>query len=460
MLEEFKRYIFGNDLIKQGTSVLLAVSGGIDSMVMTHLFLQLDYKIGIAHCNFKLRATESEQDEEMVRNYAFAHNIPFFSTSFETKTFAAKNGLSVQMAARNLRYSWFEEIRKENNFDKIAVGHNQNDNIETLMINLIRGTGIAGLTGIRPINDRIIRPLLFASRQDITDYCLQNQLMFLEDRSNADTKYTRNKIRHLVLPVLKEINPSIEDTLSKTAERFTGINEILNEYISGIRSNISEIKDNSIVFDICLLKDYLHNHTVIFELFRPFGINNCQLGDLVKVINGKTGGKIYTDKHRIIKNRKEIIVSVADTSVKNFFNIQTRKEFKKVPFINSAAYLDITESFEIPSDESIACVDSDKISFPMIIRKWKKGDHFYPLGMNQKKKLSDYFIDNKYSLLDKETKFILESEGKIVWIIGDRIDNRFRITDSTKKVLVLKTNIIGIKKVIENESRNRNICEQ
>jgi len=428
MLNEFKKFIAENDLIKPGDRILLAVSGGIDSMVMTHLFLRLGNETGIAHCNFSLRANESDKDEEMVRKYAAEHNIPFYSIRFETKAFAKKNGLSVQMAARELRYAWFEEIRKENGYDTIAVAHNLNDNVETLIINLTRGTGITGLTGMRPAINRIIRPLLFATRQDITDYCNQHRIIFREDKSNTDTKYTRNKIRHLVIPVLKEINPSIETTLNETAERFTGINEIVSEYISGLRERISEQKRELITFNISLLKAHLHNKAVLFELFKPYNINNVQLSDLIKVIDGKTGGQIFTDSHRIIKNRKEIIVSHEDTGNETFYCIKNIPGFRKVPGIDSAGYVNITDKFEIPSDPFIACIDSEKVSFPLIIRKWKAGDHFYPLGMKQKKKLSDYFIDNKYSRLDKENILILESEGKIVWIIGDRIDNRFRIT--------------------------------
>lgn len=446
MLNEFKKFIAENDLIKPGDRILLAVSGGIDSMVMTHLFLRLGNETGIAHCNFSLRANESDKDEEMVRKYAAEHNIPFYSIRFETKAFAKKNGLSVQMAARELRYAWFEEIRKENGYDTIAVAHNLNDNIETLIINLTRGTGITGLTGMRPAINRIIRPLLFATRQDITDYCNQHRIIFREDKSNTDTKYTRNKIRHLVIPVLKEINPSIETTLNETAERFTGINEIVSEYISGLRERISEQKRELITFNISLLKAHLHNKAVLFELFKPYNINNVQLSDLIKVIDGKTGGQIFTDSHRIIKNRKEIIVSHEDTGNETFYCIKNIPGFRKVPGIDSAGYVNITDKFEIPSDPFIACIDSEKVSFPLIIRKWKAGDHFYPLGMKQKKKLSDYFIDNKYSRLDKENILILESEGKIVWIIGDRIDNRFRITRSTKKALQLRVKSLKLER--------------
>ena len=235
MVSEFKKFISENNLIKPGDKILLAVSGGIDSMVMTHLFQSLDYKIGIAHCNFSLRGRESDKDQEMVSLYASEHNIPFYSTRFETKAFAKKNKLSVQMAARDLRYKWFEEIRTKHGYDSIAVAHNLNDNIETLLINLTRGTGLTGMTGMRPVSNRIIRPLLFATRQEIMSFQIRHKIAFREDKSNADTKYTRNKIRHLIIPVLKEINPSIETTLNETAERFTGINEIVSNYISGLR---------------------------------------------------------------------------------------------------------------------------------------------------------------------------------------------------------------------------------
>jgi tRNA(Ile)-lysidine synthase len=438
MLTPFKKFIDENSLIKPCQRVLLAVSGGIDSMVMADLFLQSGYKTGIAHCNFSLRGDESDNDEEMVRNYSSIHKIPFHTIRFDTKAFAKKKGLSVQMAARELRYTWFEEIRKENGYDLIAVAHNLNDNIETLLINLIRGTGITGLTGMKPASNRIIRPVLFASRLDIISYCDQQNISFREDKSNSDTKYTRNKIRHLVIPVLKEINPSIENTLNETAERFTDLNEILSDYISVIRDSVSEQKGELITFNISTLKTYLHNKTVLFELFKPYGITSLLLKDLMSVIDGKTGGIIITETHRIIKNRKEIIISYEEDVIKDSYSIEDLSDFQKVPEIKTVNISDITDRFEIPKDASTACLDHEKILFPMIIRKWNTGDYFYPLGMNRKKKLSDYFIDKKYSKFDKEKKLILESDGKIVWIIGDRIDNRFRITESTKKALIIK----------------------
>jgi len=439
MLNGFRKFISENNLIKTDEKILLAVSGGIDSMVMAHLFLQVGYNAGIIHCNFSLRAGESDKDEDLVRKYAESHNIPFFTKRFDTRAYAKKYGISVQMAARELRYSWFEEVRKENQYDLIAVAHNLNDNIETLIINLTRGTGLAGLSGMRVINNRIIRPLLFASRKEISDYCNINGINYREDKSNADTKYIRNKIRHKIIPVLKEINPSIETTLNETAERFIGINEIVSEYIMKLREKVSEQSTDIIKLNISLLRPHLHNKAILFELFRPYGIANVQLDDLLKVINGKTGGQIFTGSCRIVKNRKEIIILNEETSETSYFIVRRITGLKNVPGIESAIYSDITDTFKIPSDPSVACIDAEKLVFPLVIRKWKAGDYFFPLGMKQKKKLSDYFIDNKYSILDKENILIMESDGNIVWIIGARIDNRYKITGTTKKTLTIKS---------------------
>jgi tRNA(Ile)-lysidine synthase len=439
MFAAFNKFVLENHLFKPDDKILLAVSGGIDSMVMTHLFLQTGCQVAIMHCNFTLRSVESDKDEAFVRKYAEMHSLQFFSNTFKTKEYAKNNSISVQMAARDLRYNWFEAVRQKNNFDYIAVAHNLNDNIETLLINLTRGTGLAGLSGMRIINNHIIRPLLFATREDIVNYSNAHQIKFREDKSNADTKYIRNKIRHQIIPVLKEINPSIELTLNETAERFIGINEIVTGYISKIREKISEQKDEVISYNISQLKRYQNNKTILFELFRPYGITNQQLDDLLKVINGKTGGQIITNCCRIIKNRKEIIVSQENSRSESVYTLNTLDGFKKIPGILSAELFEVNDTFQIPYDSAIACLDYNKLNFPLIIRKWETGDNFYPLGMKQKKKLSDYFIDNKYSLLDKENILILESDSKIVWIIGDRIDNRFKITRSTKNALIIKS---------------------
>jgi tRNA(Ile)-lysidine synthase len=439
MLQEFKKYITENNLLRPGEKILLAVSGGIDSMVMTHLFICSGIQIGIAHCNFSLRSNESDRDEEMVSKFAADNNIEFYTTRFETKSYARENGLSIQMAARELRYSWFEYIRKEHGYNSIAVAHNLNDNIETLLMNLIRGTGITGLTGMKPAANKIIRPLLFATRMEIVSYCEKNRIKYREDRSNADTKYQRNKIRHQIIPLLKEINPSIESTLNETADIFRGINEIVADYITHLRASISEPRTECTAFKTSLLNTYLHNRAILFELFRPFGIAEVTIEDLSHIIRGKTGSRIITGSHIILKNRNELLVSPLPARPDTERIIYNHQDLKLISEIDSVKSVKVTRNFRIPGGPGNACLDEDKLSFPLIVRKWHAGDFFFPLGMKHKKKLSDYFTDNKYSLIDKDNALVLESDGKIVCILGDRIDDRFRITDETKKALIIES---------------------
>lgn len=438
MLNNFLKYIEVNQMVKKGDRVLMAVSGGIDSMVMADLFTRTHFDTGIAHCNFCLRGREADKDEELVRKFAEVHNIQFFSKRFDTKGYAAGNGISIQMAARELRYKWFEELMKQKGFNITAIAHNLNDNIETLLINLTRGTGITGLTGMKPVNKRFIRPLLFATRESIELYCRGNKVKYREDKSNAETKYTRNRIRHLVIPVLKEINPSIEATLNETAERLGSTNEIVACFIGKLKKDVITEIDNNTILNISLLRPYIDNKSILFELTRPYGITSTLLKDLRNIIDGRSGGQVFTDTHRIVRNRKELIISTRSDEGNESYVLNSTAELRKVPLIRSAQNVSIPVDFSIPSDPGTACLDLAKISFPLTIRTWRPGDSFYPLGMKQKKKLSDYFTDRKYSLPEKERACILESDGKIVWIIGERIDDRFKITRGTKKALIIK----------------------
>lgn len=435
MVDDFIKYIEENHLFSRDDRILLAVSGGIDSMVMSHLFLKTDFRTGIAHCNFCLRAEESDKDELLVSRFATQNGIRFYSRRFETRDYAREHGISIQMAARELRYEWFESVRSENGFDFIAVAHNLNDNIETLLINLTRGTGISGLTGMKPASNKIVRPLLFATRQRITDYRNSQNIPFREDNSNAETRYTRNKIRHLIIPVLKEINPSIEETLNETAARLAGINKIVSACIAGLQSRISIQKGNTIIFNINELKDYLANSAVIFELFRPFGITRSLTKDLVNVLKGKSGGQIFTHSHRLLRNRQELIVSRLEKENLISLEVNNITDLLDIPCIVSAEIITVNTGFNIPDDRCIALLDYDALEFPMVVRPWKKGDSFFPFGMRKRKKLSDYFVDRKYAVTEKEKVLILESGGKIAWIIGERIDDRFRIKENTSKVL-------------------------
>ena len=439
MLKEFINYISENRMLKNSDKVLLAVSGGIDSMVMTDLFLKAGYRTGIAHCNFSLRGKDSDMDEELVRKIAEKNNLSFYSVKFNTKEFAKKNTLSIQVAARQLRYNWFEQIRLDQGYDVIAVAHNRNDNIETLLINLVRGTGISGLTGMQPVSNKVIRPLLFASRNDIEKYSNKNKIVFREDRSNADTKYLRNKIRHIVIPVLKEINPALENTLSETIIRLKETDELVIKYISEIRANLIEYEDINSVFDIEKLEKFISEKSTLFELFHPFGLSGSQYADLVNVISGKTGGQLFTSSHRILKNRNKLIVSPIERETDSQYIIRNMEEWENIPIIDSVYSREIKKGFIIPDDKMTACLDESSVEYPLIIRRWKKGDYFYPLGMKNRKKISDFLIDNKKSLIDKEKIKVLESGGRIAWVIGERIDSRFRIRASSKKALIIES---------------------
>jgi tRNA(Ile)-lysidine synthase len=438
MLSEFQKYIEDNHLAGSNDRVLLAVSGGIDSMVMADLFKRAGFSTAIAHCNFTLRGDESDKDEYLVKSYAAECKVPFYSARFATGEYAVKKGISIEMAARELRYEWFENTRKKFRFDRVAVAHNLNDNIETLLMNLIRGTGIAGLTGMRPMADRIIRPLLFVPRQAILEYAMKHKISYREDKSNADTKFTRNKIRHLILPVLKQINPSIEATLNETAGRFSELNEILTSCTANLRKTLFSEREGHIIFSLSQPESGIRNKTILYELLKPYGISGSNLDDMINIIEGRTGSQLFTGTYRLVKNRKEIVISPESQAASTIYNVNSITELIKVPGIVSARHTRVTEKSSIPSDPCIACLDAGKITFPLIIRKWKRGDYFYPLGMNHKKKLSDYFVDRKLSRPDKEKIQVAVSSGMIVWIIGERIDNRFRITDSTRKALIIK----------------------
>jgi len=440
MLAEFQNYIEEHSLINIDKRILLAVSGGMDSMVMTDLCIAAGIKFAAAHCNFCLRGTESDKDEVFVRGFMDSRKIPFFSKKFDTVTYARKNHISIEMAARELRYKWFETIRTENAFSSVAVAHNLNDNIETMLLNLVRGTGIAGLTGMKPRNGNIIRPLLFASRQKIRNYCIQRKIPYREDLSNADTKYHRNKIRNLVMPVLREINPSVETTLNETAKRLKGSYDIIESYTESLRSKISSARQTYIVLDLNQLNELPENESLLFELMKPYGITASTTMDLNKVIKGRTGSQIFTSTHRILKNREQLIVMPITETGNTCYEITSADRFMEIPLFKSAELIAVMQGFDVRTGKDIAHFDAGKIIYPVMIRNWQHGDSFQPLGMKHFKKLSDYFTDRKYSLAEKEKALVMISGGKIAWLIGERIDDRFKITAESKQALRLELN--------------------
>jgi len=419
---------------------LLGVSGGVDSIIMFHLFRLSGFTIGIAHCNFNLRGDESDQDEEFVRRLADNYNVPFYSTRFETQKIADDEGISIQMAARDLRYEWFEEIRIKEKYNYIAIAHNSDDQIETFLINLTRGTGIKGLTGIKNKSEKVIRPLLFANREEITDFVKRNNFLYREDSSNSSTKYGRNKIRHEVIPMLEKINPNFRKVMIENIQRLKETEQIFNQTIQENYKNCVTEKSNSLLLNIDELKKLDPVETYLHEFLKPYNFSTTQIKDIVSVLDSNPGKQFFSATHRIIKDRDYIILEeISAQSGKLFYinendfrieypiGLLIEKEFKN-------------EGFVIQKDPNIGQLDFDKLVFPLTIRKWQKGDYFMPLGMNNLKKLSDFFIDQKLSISEKENIWILESENKIVWIIGLRPDERFKVTNDTKTILKIQLN--------------------
>ena len=437
MLDRLKSYLEENKLCKFGDRVLLAVSGGIDSVVMAHLFREADYNCAIAHCNFQLRGKESESDEAFVRLLGASLEMPVYVKHFDVEETVKEEGISVQMAARELRYAWFEELLNDRSYDLVATAHNENDSVETFFINLSRGTGIRGLTGIPPVNGKIIRPLLFATRKEIIAYAEQNQLKFREDASNLDTKYRRNKIRHDVIPVMEQINPGFTETMSLNMERLTEVLGIYKQAVKLARKELFEEGSSRITIDIGKLSSLSPRRTWFYELFSPFGFTRSQCEGIEQIMEAKPGRRSISTTHQLFKDRDRLILIQSTQESFTRYYLDGPDYSSSLPFPMDVEVIDRSELEKIPADPHIACLDHDEIQFPLTIRRWFHGDYFYPLGMNQMKKLSDFFVDNKISVPEKESTWILASGKKIVWIMGHRIDHRFRITEKTTKVLLL-----------------------
>ncbi len=437
MIKEFNRYIDTNNLFDKDSKILLTVSGGIDSMVMAYLTVKSGYYAAIAHCNFGLRGKESDKDELFVKSFASNLSIDFHTVRFETYRFAKENKVSIQVAARNLRYNWFEKLREEIGFDYIAVAHNLNDNVETILFNLTRGTGITGLSGIRLTNGRIIRPLLFASRESIKEYASRENIQFRDDHTNSETKYSRNKIRHLVVPVLKEINPALESTITETGNRLQEIQEYFEGKIEEEKKRYLLREEKGLSIKIEDIRQVFSNRSVAYCFFKEFGITPSLLNDLQQIIDSSSGKQLYTSSHRIVRDRDYIFIIPDVNKESQQFTITKVSEFNALKFIKAKTVV-IGKDFRIHHERGFATLDLSLLKFPLILRTWKSGDFFFPFGMKGKKKISDYLTDNKYPVITKERAMVLVSGNDIVWLVGERIDNRFGLSDKSKEALVLR----------------------
>jgi len=439
MQERFTSFIRDQNLFARDSKVLLAVSGGIDSVVMLDLFRRSGFQIGIAHCNFHLRGSESDDDEQFVQQLSRQFDINYHVAHFNTEEYARENKLSIQMAARELRYNWFEVICDQNDYTHIATAHNQDDVIETFMINLGRGTGIRGLTGIKAKTGRIIRPLLFASRPEIENYSNDCSIEYREDSSNVSVHYTRNKIRHEIIPQFEEINPSFRSSLIETIRKLNDTEDIYLDTIENIKNELVELKGENAIIYLEKLESQPNKLTVLFEILSGYQFLSTQIASIIGSSKAHSGKQFYSNTHRLIKDRNTFIITPLQESESKRFYIDEGREQVKEPISMDLLIVDFNDSFTIPREKNIACLDHEKLTFPLMLRKWHDGDYFQPLGMVHNKKLSDFLIDEKLSLADKEDQWLMISGDDIIWVVNQRIDERYKVTDKTSQILMVKT---------------------
>lgn len=438
MIERFVSQI--NVLSKQPATknYLLAVSGGIDSCVLMHLFYKSGFHFSVAHCNFQLRGEESETDQRFVEALANQYGAPFHTTRFNTTQYSKEKGISIQMAARDLRYAWFEEVLLQQGYDFIVTAHNANDDAETMLLNLSRGTGLRGLVGMRPIHNHILRPLLFASRKEITDYSRDHELNWREDSSNASIKYHRNKIRHTIIPAFESINPAFLQTTKETIRKLDQTGKILDFTLEIIKKDVWISLPDRILIDIQKLKSFPASDIVLFELLRDYGINHLDIHEVVQLLDSQPGKQLHTLTHIITQNRQHLLVTPLQKT--RSCSIEITKDIQQIsdPIQLSFHISEKTSETPIIKAREIAMLDVDTLKFPLILRKWNAGDRFRPIGLKGSKKVSDFLTDQKVSLPDKNCIWVIESNKEIAWIVNYRIDGRFCISDQTTKILTIR----------------------
>ncbi|MCD7901704.1 MAG: tRNA lysidine(34) synthetase TilS [Bacteroides sp.] len=417
------QYIEKEKLFSLEDRILVALSGGADSVALLRILLSLGYKCKAAHCNFHLRGEESDRDEVFVRQLCSQLKTELHIIHFQTNEYAEKQKISIEMAARELRYNWFAELKDKTNANVIAVAHHQDDSAETILLNLIRGTGINGLRGIRPKNGDIVRPLLCITRNEITDYLQFINQDYITDSTNLQDEYIRNKIRLRLIPLMEEINPSVKEGLTHTGNH---LNEVQKVYEKAIAESISRVRTSDGIHIGTLLAE-VSPQAVLFEILYPLGFNSSQTDNIFQSLNGQPGKQFISNQGwRVIKDREYLLIKRnTEPALSPSYSLEIREEL-------------YTTDFVIPREKHIACFDADKIKNPLEIRKWKQGDEFYPFGMKGKKKVSDYLTDKKFSILQKENQWILCEGKNILWIIGERTDNRYRIESDTQRILIIK----------------------
>ena len=445
LLEAFQRYVAENDLATHDDRILLTVSGGVDSMVMLSLFTRSGYSVGVAHCNFQLRGAESEEDEVLVEEEAKKYGVEFYNKRFETTAEMERTGESMEMAARRLRYAWFDALSREHGYTAIAIAHHADDSIETFFINLLRGTGLRGLTGISTQVGKVIRPLLFASRKEILEYAVQNRIPFREDSSNRSTKYLRNKIRLGLIPRIREINPKFTDLMRRNIERLTDTQLFIDAAVAHMREDVVTQADGIATIHVERIEAAYPRNFAVYELLSSqYGFKGDVCDALCRALSeAATGRRFYAREYVATVDRGRILVeriAPGDACEVTVEQGTQRSYCGNMVLYFEACDIDDIRAYDVP--EQVALLDADLLRYPLRLRRWREGDTFIPFGMEGRKKVSDYLIDRKVSLPEKHRQFVLLSGDEIVWLVGRRIDDRYRLTDRTENVLRITKEII------------------
>ena len=436
LIDKFSEYVKSGSLFQKGDRLLVAVSGGLDSVVLCELCRRRGYDFAIAHCNFQLRGQESDGDEEFVQQLAKKYGVGFFVKKTDAAEYALEKKLSIQVAAREIRYQWFNELLNETTgkpFNWLLTAHHAADNMETILMNFFKGSGINGLKGILPKQRKLVRPLLFADRKDIESFAKELGLEWREDSSNTSDKYTRNYFRNQLIPGLEKVFPQVKENIMHNAERFRDIHTLYRQAVDSTLKKLVEKKGEELHIPVLkLLKTDAHS-TILYELIKDYGFTAQQTGEVLGLLRSESGKYVQSPTHRVLRNRQWLIISPLLVSENRFILIAAAEGRELFP----AGILEIKKQTitTINSDPNIAMLDASLVKFPLLLRRWKQGDYFYPLGMQKKKKLSRFFIDQKLSLIEKENTWVLEMNKKICWIVGQRIDDRFKITGQTKDLV-------------------------
>lgn len=435
VVKRIQEYIIGEKLLSQDDRIIVGLSGGADSVALLAILIQLGYDCIAAHCNFMLRGEESLRDRNHAAQTAHKMSVPFVETTFDTTRYAQEKSISIEMAARELRYNWFEKIRIEYNAQVIAVAHHRDDNNETALLNLTRGTGLAGLTGMSPRNGHIIRPLLCASRQELIDYLTVKDISYITDSTNLEAIYTRNKIRLKVIPLLREINPSVDSSIERTMQYLRESEKFYKFAIDQWKKKVISAHKDNIYIDTIKLHQAPVPTTLLYEILSPYGFNSSQIEDIDNGIH-HSGRQFFSATHRIIIDREHIIISPNITAKENTTLATWQAHIESTQHGITVRYHQANK-YTIPRCKTIASFDADKVVFPLTLRHWQQGDSFIPFGMKGRKKISDYFNDHKFSILKKEETLLLCDQEKILWIVGERIGNEARITTHTQHIIAI-----------------------